>query len=69
MDSITEKKEGISIHAPARGASILIAPYLSSGSVFQFTPLREGLQALSAGMISLLLFQFTPLREGLPFVG
>ena len=34
--------------------------------VFQFTPLREGLQGLSGLANTMGAFQFTPLREGLP---
>ena len=55
--------EYVSIHAPARGATI-------SGSagtellLFQFTPLREGRPTVSAPTVKRLMFQFTPLREG-----
>ena len=56
-------KLAISIHAPARGATLQRSEYIG-GNRFQFTPLREGrLQQLRLAAVSP-LFQFTPLREG-----
>ena len=53
----------ISIHAPPRGAT-LTQLMNTSLCLFQFTPLREGRQIVSAFSHSCLSFQFTPLREG-----
>ena len=55
----------ISIHAPARGASLCV-PHTRHVVSFQFTPLREGLQRVYDLTSSAKEFQFTPLREGLP---
>ena len=57
--------DGISIHAPPRGATG------GNGAVyhlqqFQFTPLREGRHALPEKSFYYEEFQFTPLREGRP---
>ena len=38
----------------------------SIDQIFQFTPLREGLQYLNSTWRERVVFQFTPLREGLP---
>ena len=54
----------ISIHAPARGASLRVPVYFQE-KIFQFTPLREGLQKSRCGRHQRVRFQFTPLREGL----
>ena len=55
----------ISIHAPARGASLTQFQKAKGFVPFQFTPLREGLHDCGIEMIENELFQFTPLREGL----
>ena len=58
---------GISIHAPARGATPCGAYPSLDTLEFQFTPLREGRPATVAELkASPFLFQFTPLREGRP---
>ena len=56
--------EDISIHAPPRGATFARAESVLAVFVFQFTPLREGRQAICPIDIYAKLFQFTPLREG-----
>ena len=56
----------ISIHAPPRGATSSRRATASRAFLFQFTPLREGRQIVSAFSQSCLSFQFTPLREGRP---
>ena len=53
----------ISIHAPPRGATILIINFVG-GELFQFTPLREGRRDLYYSSWGYDQFQFTPLREG-----
>ena len=57
--------DGISIHAPPRGATCAAARFRRSGK-FQFTPLREGrrLDGIERALSD--KFQFTPLREGRP---
>ena len=56
----------ISIHAPARGATLPGQQVVPAVLVFQFTPLREGRRVSGGALYSLFLFQFTPLREGRP---
>ena len=56
---------GISIHAPAGGATTTAWEVVKQ-IVFQFTPLREGRQRLRKRQRPPWLFQFTPLREGRP---
>ena len=53
----------ISIHAPARGASVYEA-YCDSAEQFQFTPLREGLQ--KGGVVEWLIeyFNSRPCERG-----
>ena len=58
-----EPKWKISIHAPPRGATLTIDD-ISTASIFQFTPLREGRRATVSTDRDDLVFQFTPLREG-----
>ena len=41
----------ISIHAPARGATLLAAGRLAQLLIFQFTPLREGRRTAAAGPV------------------
>ena len=55
----------ISIHAPPRGATPTLADF-NTGSIFQFTPLREGRLENRFLDKPVLQFQFTPLREGRP---
>ena len=55
----------ISIHAPPRGATLTIDD-ISTASIFQFTPLREGRRAKRLKNSRRFTFQFTPLREGRP---
>ncbi len=55
----------ISIHAPARGASVFRGNQWLQ-ELFQFTPLREGLRLGTDDSSKPNPFQFTPLREGLP---
>jgi len=56
----------VSIHAPARGATIrhCKGPNLLG---FQSTPLREGRLKTALAMERILKFQSTPLREGRPW--
>jgi len=57
------KQAGVSIHAPARGATyIMIIIVICKG--FQSTPLREGRPDGPRVLQSLQEFQSTPLREG-----
>ena len=53
----------ISIHAPARGATVLPGDTFEL-DIFQFTPLREGRPNSICGRFRSNAFQFTPLREG-----
>ena len=58
-----EMMQGISIHAPPRGATI--RPHQCCQICqFQFTPLREGRLRCCFQLLLIVLFQFTPLREG-----
>ena len=54
----------ISIHAPPRGATKIMAEYTAAAAQFQFTPLREGRPIGKVIEQPGSLFQFTPLREG-----
>ena len=54
----------ISIHAPPRGATDLVARGLMNPDGFQFTPLREGRRDMPPFAAVPEVFQFTPLREG-----
>ena len=56
----------ISIHAPPRGATKIMAEYTAAAAQFQFTPLREGRPIGKVIEQPGSLFQFTPLREGRP---
>ena len=53
----------ISIHAPPRGATLVFWT-VSSTTIFQFTPLREGRRQRNGAAAGRRIFQFTPLREG-----
>ena len=53
----------ISIHAPPRGATSMIASH-GGDFLFQFTPLREGRRRTITRSRRQCQFQFTPLREG-----
>ena len=55
--------EGISIHAPPRGATSR-QKAITGSFIFQFTPLREGRRCWKGASASADSFQFTPLREG-----
>jgi len=57
------KNKQISIHAPARGATLLNLS-VTAASPFQSTPLREGRPLYSIITAFSSLFQSTPLREG-----
>ena len=61
----TDRVYTISIHAPARGASIADLDMQLDYLLFQFTPLREGLRMINIIGQPRDAFQFTPLREGL----
>ena len=58
--------EGISIHAPPRGATGGAGTLLLLFGLFQFTPLREGRRTTRTSTLWRKPFQFTPLREGRP---
>ena len=64
LEFLDQYNDQISIHAPARGAS---HEYLkgTANTLFQFTPLREGLHDHNVAQMVRCIFQFTPLREGL----
>ena len=63
LDAAPRTPGGISIHAPAGGATSCRCR-LRWQSEFQFTPLREGRRVSCAGLSPVGIFQFTPLREG-----
>ena len=56
----------VSIHAPARGATVQWPCHYFCHNLFQFTPLREGRQDTGRTLDTWQKFQFTPLREGRP---
>ena len=58
----------ISIHAPARGASLCFFSYLIGSMLFQFTPLREGLQPCTASWQSWHNFNSRPCERGFLFL-
>jgi len=56
----------ISIHAPARGATLFRGLCIRFASIFQSTPLREGRPHPNIWLSVRIIFQSTPLREGRP---
>ena len=61
--AVFPRAEGISIHAPPRGATLKLWTKRASRT-FQFTPLREGRRLADCTASRFQPFQFTPLREG-----
>ena len=55
----------ISIHAPARGASILKQQSFLRVWYFNSRPCERGFYPLNHNLMQVFVFQFTPLREGL----
>ena len=58
----------VSIHAPARGATLFLVGYAANQKRFRSTPPRGGRPFDSSGLPSRLLFRSTPPRGGRPAI-